>query len=70
MMGRVPLKLAGGGSRSPESRRSRRRLEERKINNGVKMYSGSRLIQSNLVSQTCLTDGLNMSDDLILDNLS
>jgi hypothetical protein len=42
----------------------------RKINNGVKAYSGSRLIDLNLVPRTCLTDGADMFDGLKLDNLS
>jgi hypothetical protein len=65
-----PCKLAGGGSRSPLSLLGRRRLGEKKINNGVKAYLGSHLIEPNLVPQTCLTDGADMSDSLRLDNLS
>jgi hypothetical protein len=47
-----------------------RRLGERKINNELKTYLGSHVIQLNLVSQTYLTDGSDMSDDLRFDNLS
>jgi hypothetical protein len=43
---------------------------ERKINNGVKAYSRSRLIQPNLVPRTCLKDHSDMFDSLRLDNLS
>jgi hypothetical protein len=43
---------------------------KRKINNGVKVYSGLHLIQPNLIARTCLTDGSNMSDGLRPDNLS
>jgi hypothetical protein len=39
---------------------------ERKINNRVKVYSESRLIESNLVPHTCLIDGSDMSDGLKL----
>jgi hypothetical protein len=55
-----PCKLAGGGGRSPGNHLGHCRLGERKINNGVKAYSGSHLIQSNLVLRTCLTDGSDM----------
>jgi hypothetical protein len=44
-------------------------LRERKINNVVKTYSRSCLIQPNLISQTCLMDGSDMTDGLRLDNL-
>jgi hypothetical protein len=43
---------------------------EKKINNGVKAYSRSRLIQPNLVPRTCLKDRSDMFDSLRLDNLS
>jgi hypothetical protein len=36
----------------------------------VKAYSGSCLIELNLLSQTCLTDGADMSNSPRLDNLS
>jgi hypothetical protein len=52
------------------SRLGHHQLEEIKINNGVKVYSGSHLIQPNLVPRTCLTDGSNMSDSLRLYNSS
>jgi hypothetical protein len=42
----------------------------RKMNNEVKAYSGSRLIELNLIPRTCLIDGADMSDGLRLDNLS
>jgi hypothetical protein len=43
---------------------------ERKINNRVKVHSGSRLIKLNLVPLTCLTDRADISDDMRLNNLS
>jgi hypothetical protein len=43
--------------------------EEEKINNGVKTYSGSRPIELNLVPQTYLKYGADMSDGLRLNNL-
>jgi hypothetical protein len=38
----------------------------RKINNGVDVYSWSRLIEPNLISQACLMNGSDMSDSLRL----
>jgi hypothetical protein len=43
---------------------------KRKINTGVKAYSGSRLIELKLVPWTCLMDGVDISNGLRLDNLS
>jgi hypothetical protein len=43
--------------------------EERKINNGVKAYLRSRLIQPNLVPRKCLTDRSDMFNGVRLDNL-
>jgi hypothetical protein len=65
-----PSKFAGGERRSQVSHLRCRRLVERKINNGVTVYSGSRLIQLNMIPWTCLTDELDMSDGMILDNPS
>jgi hypothetical protein len=66
-----PCNLAGQGSRSSCNRLGRRRLGGvRKINNGVKSYSGSHLIELNLVPWTYLMDGADMSDGQRLDNLS
>jgi hypothetical protein len=48
----IPCKLAGGGRRSTGSHMDHRRLGgggDRKINNGVKAYSESCLIEPNLV---------------------
>jgi hypothetical protein len=70
MMGRVPLMDLASWQEEGGDRLGRRRLWERKINNGVKAYSGSHLIQSNLVPQTYLMDGSYMSDGLRLNNLS
>jgi hypothetical protein len=42
----------------------------REINNEVKANSGSCFIELNLVPQTYLTDGADMSDSLRFDNLS
>jgi hypothetical protein len=64
-----PCKLAGGGRRSSESCLGRHRLGEREIDLRVKEYSGSHLIQSNLIPRICLTDGSDMFDGLRLDNL-
>jgi hypothetical protein len=63
-----PCELAGEGRRSPRSRLGHRRSGESK--NGVKACSGSHLIEPNLIPQTCLTDGSDMSNGLRLDNLS
>jgi hypothetical protein len=42
----------------------------RKINNRVKVYSGSRLIELNLVPWTCLTNRTDISDGSRLNNLT
>jgi hypothetical protein len=55
MMGRAfegPCKLEGGGRRL----RGLGGGGGRKINNGVKVYSGSRLIEPNLIPRACLMD--------------
>jgi hypothetical protein len=65
-----PSKLAGGERRTQVSHLHCHRLVERKINNGVTVYSRSRLIQLNMIPWTCLTDELDMLDGMILDNPS
>jgi hypothetical protein len=73
MMGRVPSRTLQVGRRREEivgELFGSLPTGREKINNGVKAYSGSRLIQPNLVPWTCLMDGSDMSDGLRLDNLS
>jgi hypothetical protein len=71
MMGRIPLTDLASSQEEGVDRHGVIWVGRgRKINNGVKAYSGSRLIDLNLVPRTCLTDGADMFDGLKLDNLS